>query len=305
MNAIAFRCDGDAHVGGGHVARCIPLAGAFADLGWRPVFVGMYSGIADWLLRRSGLETLTPDEGPCGLADGWSAAVIDSYTIPGREVCAAAKLRPTVTLAEARRCEDVGVVLDYHVDAPSPDIAALPSERIVAGPQYAPLEAALAKARRRRTSVERVLVTVGGTAAAQRAAGDVRELVAREFPAAALVALPGAAPTALVDVLPDVDLAVSAAGVTAYELACAGVPALVVAIVENQRRVARACNAAGIAVGVDGLQSDAASAMRQGLARLADPDVRASLAAAGPRVFDGHGAERAAREIERRWKSSG
>jgi len=43
--------------------------------------------------------------------------------------------------------------------------------------------------------------------------------------------------------------------------------------------------------------------MRPGLARLTNTDVRAALAGAGPRGFDGHGTERAARETERRWAS--
>ena len=85
-------------------------------------------------------------------------------------------------------------------------------------------------------------------------------------------------PVALVDVLPGVDLAVSAAGVTAYELACAGVPALVVALVENQQRVARACAEAGVALGLDGLRSDWAEQLEGKLRRLTHPAVRRAMA---------------------------
>ncbi len=194
-------------------------------------------------------------------------------------------------------------------------LANLPSERVVAGPQYAPLDPRLAAARRPRASVARVLVTVGGSAPARRLVPTIVEYVTRAFPAATVLVPDGAAdgprveplpsPVALVDVLPGVDLAVSAAGVTAYELACAGVPALVVALVENQQRVARACAEAGVALGLDGLRSDWAEQLEGKLRRLTHPAVRRAMADAGPRAFDGRGAGRAAREIEQRWAGPG
>jgi spore coat polysaccharide biosynthesis predicted glycosyltransferase SpsG len=312
---LAVRCDGDDVVGAGHVARCLPLAAAFAERGWEPVFVGAYAGLAAWLLGRSSLPSAEPSPGRCGLGDDeWAAAVVDSYTIAPDDLCAAAALRPIATIGEARRCPTAGVVVDYHVDAPAPGLAGLPSVRVIAGPEYAPLDPNLIAARRPRPEVERVLVTVGGTEGARHVLRTVSELVARRFPDATLLVPPGAegvpraealrGPVALVDVLADIDVAVSAAGVTAYELACAGVPAMVMALVENQRRVARACDAAGIAVGIDGLASDAEAAVQRGLERLADPDVRASLSTAGPLMFDGLGACRAAQEIERRWAAA-
>jgi spore coat polysaccharide biosynthesis predicted glycosyltransferase SpsG len=312
---LAIRCDGDAAIGAGHVARCIPLAAAFAQQGWSPVFVGAYAGLAAWLLDRSGLPRAATETGACGLGDRWAAAVVDIYAAPEDELCAAAATRPVATLGEARRCPHRGVVLDYHLDAPSGAIAALPPKRVVAGPQYAPLDPRFVGARRPRPAVEQVLVTVGGSEPARRLVPTIVEQVARAFPAATIVVPAGAAagprvealpaPAVLVDVLPGVDVAVSAAGVTAYELACAGVPALVVAMVDNQQRVARECARAGVALGLDGLRSDWAARLEIELWRLTDPAVRRALADAGPRAFDGHGAARAAREIERRWAGTG
>ena len=117
--SLAFRCDGDAEIGAGHVARCLPLAPRSRQRGFDPVFVGAYSSLARWLLDRSGLPRASPTPGPCGLGDGWDAAVIDTYTEPEDELCAAATARPVATLGEARRCPERGVVLDYHLDAPS------------------------------------------------------------------------------------------------------------------------------------------------------------------------------------------
>ena len=47
------------------------------------------------------------------------------------------------------------------------------------------------------------------------------------------------------------DLALTAAGATAYELACAGVPALLIVVADNQLRVAGAFGRAGVAVWLD------------------------------------------------------
>ena len=75
------------------------------------------------------------------------------------------------------------------------------------------------------------------------------------------------------------DVAVSAAGSTPYDLACAGVPSAVRAVAANQQPIERAFLAAGLA--------------RAEPAELLDPSVRAALAAAGPALIDGYGAFRA------------
>jgi spore coat polysaccharide biosynthesis predicted glycosyltransferase SpsG len=108
-------------------------------------------------------------------------------------------------------------------------------------------------------------------------------------------------PTALVDVVSEVDAAVSAAGLTAYELACAAVPAIVVAIVDNQRRVVRACESAGVAIALDATRDGSLDPVRAGLAQLADPVARDALRERGPAVDDGLGADRIASGLAGLW----
>src|ERR1700736_599185 len=86
---VAFRCDGDAEIGAGHVGRCLPLAGAFAELDWDVGFVGEYEGLARWLIDRAGVPTQPPDPGlPCGLdAADLDAAIVDSYAIGSSAIC--------------------------------------------------------------------------------------------------------------------------------------------------------------------------------------------------------------------------
>jgi spore coat polysaccharide biosynthesis predicted glycosyltransferase SpsG len=293
---LAFRCDGGDRVGAGHVARCLPLARALAGAGHAPTFCGTYDGLAAWLLERSGL----PVAPAAALHDQpWDAAVIDSYTLTADEICAVAGRLPVATIGEANRCDDRGVLIDPHLDRRGE----APTDRLLPGPEYALVDPGFAAARRDRSGpVRTVLVTVGGGSAGGALARDAVAAVRATFPDARILAaggldLPGAEPLpfpgTLLDVIADVDVAVSAAGTTAYELAAAGVPAVIVAVADNQRRVVEGARAAGFALAGDDLAG--------AVAQLADPAVRARLQDAGPAIVDGRGAARTAAALAQRW----
>ena len=309
---IAFRCDGDDRVGAGHVARCLPLAGAFAERGWEPVFVGRFAGLAAWLLERAGLAVQPPQDGPAGVEPTtWAAAVADGYELDEGELCALAEVVPLATVAEAARCERAGVHVDYHIDRAGDE----PSPRLLPGPAYAPVDHRFAAARRDREDVQRVLVTVGGSTSAHQIAEPAIAAIRRTFPDAAVwlaSAVPRPAdehvrslpfPGLLLDVVKEVDLAVSAAGLTAYELACAGVPAVLVAVAPNQRRVVEGFRAAGAAVTLDAERAD--TELPVALAALRNPATRARLAAVSCRLVDGAGAARAAERLQAIWGATG
>ena len=305
---IAFRCDGDETIGSGHVARCIPLAEAFAARGWRPGFVGRYAGLADWMLGDRGLEAAPPaEQAPAGVnsSAGWDAALVDSYHVSEDELCGLARTLPLVTLAEARRCPSDGAVLDYHLDRRFDGLSA----RLMPGPAYVPLDPAVLAARRDRSDVERVLVAVGGSARAREFVEGVVEAVRDAFPGAQILVASGVRidgtepvpfPGSLIEAMPECDLAVSTAGLTAYELACAAIPAVVFAVAENQERVIRGVEASGVALAV-ALSPDPLAEIRSCLGRMRDAELRARLAAAGAALLDGAGAPRSAATLERIW----
>jgi hypothetical protein len=296
--SVAFRCDGGDRIGAGHVARCLPLAAALAAAGHRPAFCGDYGGLAAWLLERSGLPVA-----PAAELDGgaWGAAVIDSYTMPEAEICAVAHRLPIATIGEANRCDGRGVLIDPHLDRLGED----PSDRLLPGPGFALVDPAFAAARRDRTGpVQTVLVTVGGGSTGRPVAAAAVGAVRAAFPGARVLTAGGLAldgteplpfPGTLLDAIAGVDVAVSAAGTTAYELAAAGVPAVVVAVADNQRRVVEGARRAGFALAGDDLPA--------AVAQLADPAVRARLQEAGPATVDGRGAARAAAALAQRWWS--
>lgn len=304
---VAFRCDGDEQIGAGHVARCVPLAAAFAQLRWKVRFVGAFAGFASWLVARAGVQAQVPDrQAPCGIdVAECDAAVVDSYVIAAAAICDLARTVPVVTLAEANRCPTAGIVLDYHLDRTEPAGA-----RLLAGPAYAPLDPAFAGAGRAGDDVRRVLVTVGGSAPARELLAQVVPIVRTVFADAAIVVAheadtlgPGVVtlpcPTALVDAVSDIDLVVTAAGLTAYEMACAGIPQTAIAIVPNQRRVARGLQANGLAPCLDLTSGDSLADLRGVLERLREPGLRRRLAERGKRTFDGQGARRSAAGLAR------
>ena len=304
---IAFRCDGDELTGAGHVGRCLPLAAAFARLAWEVCFVGTYGGLASWLLVRAGMPVRpTEPDAPCGIAAHvCDAAVIDSYRIAPGDICELARALPVATLGEANRCSSHGILVDYHLDRTEPSGA-----RLLAGPSFAPLDPGFAGAGRAGSSVRTVLVTLGGSLEARGPLAQVVPLIEFAFPDADILiagGMPPAAravlrprvvslpsPSALVDVMPQVDIAVTAAGLTAYELACAGIPQVAIAIVANQSRVVQGLRDSGLALCLDLTANDSLADLPATLERLKDAALRRRLAMRGKKVFDGQGARRAA-----------
>jgi UDP-2,4-diacetamido-2,4,6-trideoxy-beta-L-altropyranose hydrolase len=304
---IAFRCDGSEQIGAGHVARCLPLAKALGQVGWKVSFVGSYGGLAGWLLARSRFEVRAPDlESPCGVGtEEYDAAIVDSYSITPAAICELVRTLPVVTLGEANRCPTRGVLLDYHLDRTEPSNA-----QLLAGPSFAPLDPAFARAGRAGSEIRSVLVTVGGSLSGRRLLAEIVPMVGASFPEADVVLAGGTksetkrsdaprvaelpSPSALVDAVCDVDLAVTAAGLTAYELACAGVPQVAIAIATNQRRVVNGLHNRGLAPCLDLTSGDLLADLPNALEQLRDADLRQRYARDGMMVFDGNGARRAA-----------
>jgi spore coat polysaccharide biosynthesis predicted glycosyltransferase SpsG len=315
---LAFRCDGNEQIGAGHVARCLPLAMAFAQLGWTVSFVGAYEGLAGWLLARADIHTCAANpKSPCGIfAEQLDAVILDSYAIASEAICELTRTLPVVTLAEANRCPTRGVLLDYHLDRTEPS-----SARLLAGPSFAPLDPACAGAGRGGAKIRKILVTVGGSLQARALLAPIALAVSSAFPDADIVLANGTqsetsdrnvprtielpAPSALLDALPDIDLAVTAAGLTSYELACAGIPQVAIAIAPNQRRVARGLHHSGLAPCLDLTSGDSLADLPAALERLRDAGLRRRLAERGMRVFDGQGARRAATALAELYRAYG
>jgi spore coat polysaccharide biosynthesis predicted glycosyltransferase SpsG len=92
------------------------------------------------------------------------------------------------------------------------------------------------------------------------------------------------------------DLAIGAAGGTAWERCCLGLPSLLVVLAENQRAGAMALEQAGAAV-VVGEVEDVATRLFEAMTRLARPATIASVSATASAIVDGQGVGRVVRAL--------
>lgn len=105
-------------------------------------------------------------------------------------------------------------------------------------------------------------------------------------------------PPDMAALMAEADVAISAAGGSAWELACLGVPSLLVVVAQNQRGVATALEACGAARNLGPADELTGHGLGQALETLAsDPLARERSSRLGRRLVDGLGAERAARAL--------
>jgi UDP-2,4-diacetamido-2,4,6-trideoxy-beta-L-altropyranose hydrolase len=199
-------------------------------------------------------------------------------------------------------------------------------------PQFAAARAASLARRRARPPLRELLIALGGVDAdnhttavlsALAALGGqalppearIRVVMGPTAPVLAAVRAQAAAmpwPTSVqvgVDdmaaLMHEADLAIGAAGVSAWERCCLGLPTLLMVLADNQRPGAAALQAAGaarvVAIGEPSARPSAkvlSSVLLAALQALHEGEVRAAMAEAAAAVIDGQGAERVADILE-------
>lgn len=241
-----------------------------------------------------GLE-VTPEP-----VDGWDWVALDGYAVTEADQQAARRYARRVVVIDDH--ETIGVytadlVVDQNVGAESRAYHGASSHTtVLRGPKFALLRrefrtavAGCAEAARRHG--RRVAISLGGhpspsTRALVASVGDA--LVSLEVET---VALEGRDDVARV--LVGCDEALAAAGSTAYELCCVGVPAVLFAVADNQEPVGTGLAQHGAAVFLGPVESvdpvEAAKALQE---LLGDPNRLAAASRAGRRLVDGRGAAR-------------
>jgi len=323
---IAVRTDGDPEVGLGHVRRCLALAAQLAP-SFEVRFFLEGSEEAAALIRREGFPCDVVSGGvepilPAVAASRARALVIDSYGATTRDYEA------------ARACAGFLVAIDDGGHYPLPaDLVINPAPGVAApvgghgahyllGPRFALLrrEFAAPVSRQVRDQVQRVLLILGGatpgplSAALARAArralpeapvdlvvgpvGDGPSSVA-----AGLSGLEGvkihAAPDSVRALMLEADLAITGGGVTLFELAATGTPAIGVELAPNQAPNLAGMAAAGTLI-LAGKAGDAnlEAAVSWTLASLAaDAGRRRAMSRRGLELVDGRGAGRVVEAI--------
>lgn len=329
---VLVRCDGGAGLGLGHVKRCLGLAKALETLDLAVAFAGRYDEGARAVIADAGVRAVVwPQEQSeaAWLQDmlqqsNAHALVLDIRTELPQSAIRRARESGVVTLliddaSERRLAADI-VALPPTPAAETLSWQGYAGEALV-GWRWILLPGSVPRAHPNLTSRGkpplRLLVTMGGadpfrlTERAARALVPcaaqlaVRFVIGPSFAdaercTAAVKALWPAAeiafkPPTLGPIIQHTDIALVSYGVTALELAAAGVPALYLCISDDHAGSARALAAtgAGLTLGRHETVSDAA--LREAVSALvADPGQRAAMTAAGPKAIDGKGAERLA-----------
>lgn len=315
---VLFRVAGGPRQGFGHIVRSVRLARALGVVPALSVRGAAVGGDAFQVFGAVRVEGDTPAR--CELGAFQVLVVDDPNAAHAHRWVRAARRAGLLTVS----VHDLGrgtLDADFQIDGSlgGPWASYAPGRSLV-GPRYALVDPLVVEARARRLESSpgrRVLVALGG-GRRQAVAEAMVEAIARRCPSAEIHVAGGFAGLAVdagganVTCLPPLptlawelataDVAVVAAGVTAYETAAIGVPTVAGALVPSQRPTLSAFSERGaVADGGDwwgdGLDDQAAATATAVAGLMDDPRHAALLARRGRALVDGLGVARVAGAI--------
>jgi UDP-2,4-diacetamido-2,4,6-trideoxy-beta-L-altropyranose hydrolase len=311
-------------IGGGHAFRCFTLAAALSGKG-AACGVALDTAAAESLAAfiPAGVHVVSETE-PLRAAEAFKAdlVVIDDYA------CGAAEEGPLVVegfkLAIIDDLADRQHLCELLVDPGFGRVAAdyehlvTPGASVLAGPDYALLRPAFAKARstaltrRKGPFGHRALVSLGLTDVGGITGKVVRHLaglvpmdVVLGAGAESLEAVRDLLGVALhVDaqnmpaLITQADIGIGGGGVSVWERACLGLPSILLILADNQAAMARALDAAGVVIAIDAREAGFEPRLTTAVERLfSDGELRCNLSQNAARLCDGLGAERVAEAL--------
>lgn len=329
---VLVRADASTTQGSGHVMRCMTLARELARRGHDVELAVTIDGIP-WLadvVAASGLRVVTAVAGELD-ADGIRAdrpdwVVVDSYVFDAADVASLVGDVSVLAIVDGDlRGIRAALFVDQNLGAERNNWSLPPASRMLAGAAYALVRDEIRAARRSQPwhldGPPHVVAFMGGTDATGAIVDVARRLAALDRPIHAtviardehrvavqqqLASLPGSRvlppSPELHTVLADADIVVSAAGTSAWEVGTLGLPAVLLAVVDNQRASLSQAVERGVVLGVDLVDDHARGydELSSELRRLCDDEfLRRSLSEKATQIFDGRGAARVAEAMER------
>ena len=330
MTSIVFRTDASPAIGGGHVMRCLTLADRLKKDGWDTTFCCSAETLETVPQLKSGDHRLSDPSTNETRAVDW--LVLDHYGLGIEfEKKSRSWAKQIMVLDDLPvRKHDCDILLDQNLDRALKDYRGLiPGEATVAtGTEYALLRPQFAAARSTaisQTALSKapfsVLISMGLTDPGNTTGRILEALAKSNIDIIVEIVLGKNAPhldairrqvgsfpfdvtllTGVMDMaglLANTDLVVGAAGSSAWERCCLGVPTLLVVLAENQRPVATALAERSAAVNL-GLVNDLSE---DDLAReigrvLQTSRLRATLSRNAALICDGLGAGRVSLLLE-------
>ena len=330
---ILFLADAGPQVGGGHVMRCLTLAGVLQDLGAQCVFMAPPAVAAVVkAFAKPGVELIpcAPDamvEAACAVTS--DAVVVDHYGLQASDEARLRAGRLLIALDDAPgRAHDCDLLVDSAIDRRPADYEPWVPEgsQIWTGPSFALVRPEFAAARRkvlerrdRDGDVRSILVSLGLTDVGGITAEVVEALLSTGIDSRILAVVGSAAPSlprlrelsaihanlrvevdvkAMSPVIGEADLAIGAGGSSTWERCCLGLPTITLVLADNQADMAARMDAHGVTKTLDVRQSGFAKRLTETVTNLVnDSPARRSMSAKASLLCDGLGAERTARKI--------
>lgn len=324
---IAIRTDASHKIGLGHIRRCMNLAEALKLYDAEIEFFIHGDQTAGRLLRSAGYSHSWINE-PDGIPNSaflasTDALIVDSYSFRTSHYHHCNNMVPIVAAIDdmAQHTLPVDIVINQNLSAASMNYSVRSDTQCLFGAEYALLNPEFAQLRNRENPDQlRVLVMMGGTdlhGQTERVIKAISGLpatfyvdiiigpssdslhdVKRASDSLSMLAYVHIDPPDLASIMARATVAISTGGVTALELACLGIPTIVLTVADNQTAPAQALNEHGAVLNMgpyDQIRSDELNMIIRGL--LVDPASRTKMAGAGRGLVDGLGAQRAAEAI--------
>jgi spore coat polysaccharide biosynthesis protein SpsF len=327
---ILFRCDASPAIGFGHLVRCLALAGELRQQGARVGFLIGSQALGAEMVRQQGYEAFPilpePNSYDVRLEQALrefeaELLVVDVRDDLSREHLDRLRVKG-FAVALLDDLSDRRIAADWSFYPPVPQVKradwnGVPGKHFI-GWEWIILRSAFASPLPARTATPAsLLITMGGSDPAGMTLQAVRamELVTAQVPAVIVIG-PGFQRRAdLVELLAksrrqfqleenvkdmraimlQASIAVCAYGMTAFELAATGVPALYLCLSEDHVESASALDQAGMGRSL-GLYSKATDAQIAAAVSdlIADSSARAQMSSVAPKLIDGSGARRIA-----------
>jgi UDP-2,4-diacetamido-2,4,6-trideoxy-beta-L-altropyranose hydrolase len=328
-----FRCDASPAIGGGHVSRCLAFADALDAAGWRVAFASttetlcMMPGIAAGNFTAHEIDGAAEDEPTklrALLPGGADLLIVDHYQrdIYFEAACRGWARRIAVFDDATARHHDCDVLIDAAAEDPLVYAGGVPDQaRLLLGPAFGLVRRAFvvrrAEALQRRDGrpVTNILVSFGATDPLNVTPAMLEALASIEG-VSINVALSSRAAhlddvyrklcgrmqlvldADMPDLMTTADLAIGAAGASAYERAVLGLPSIVLLVAENQRGIVKVMERAGAIACVGANDVGSPDRLREVTLQLCgDADVRIAMAKAAAALLDGRAWQRLLAEL--------
>ena len=329
---VLLRTDAGVTQGTGHFMRCLTLAeglrarGHHVEIMTGPLSIGWLRD----LVFRTGLIVHECQSGHVSATEimrldpDW--VVVDSYQFRAAEVSSLNHTVPVLAIVDGdTRSIEASLYLDHNLGAEDREWPGIAADRMMVGSEYALVRDGVLAERREepwrfRGTVPSVLCFMGGTDPTEASVWVAQSLGTSTFDFEFTIVAPldqheglsrvlGArkkvqliAPTLrLPELLGRADVILSAAGTSAWDTCTLGVPAVLVAVVENQRASLREAQDRGLVLGIDAVVTDGhvGENPRSLVERLInDAGLRRQLSNRCLSSFDGNGKERVVQRME-------